>query len=585
MGVTFGNETRSALAPLVSALTPTVIVSAVINVLMLAGSFFMLMVYDEVLPSRSVPTLVGLLAIVAVAYIFLALLEILRSQITGHLSAITAARLNARTLDLLANYELTHGRMPGGSQPVRDLDTIRAFLGGPGPIAFLDLPWVALFLVVLFLFHWSLAALTLGGVVVLVAIIHFSNRLIAPKTEEVSANTSQRLRAAEDIRRNAGTLRAMGALDNHSLRWLHLEEEAARLHGGLTRVAGTISATTRAFRQFLQALVLALGAYLVLIGEATGGIIIAGAILAARALAPVEQVSAQWKSAVAALQSTRRLESMFEDLPVRDEPSPLPLPGERLKVENLASGPPGTRLATIREVSFELDAGDAVAIVGRSGAGKSTLVKAVCGIWPALQGNVRLDGAAIDQYGAKSLARSIGYVPQAIELMPGTIAQNIARFEPDANMDDVIAAARAADLHGFITNLEGGYDHEIKGGGGSLSAGQMQRVAFARALYRDPFLLVLDEPNSNLDAEGETALANAITTARARGAIVLVVAHRPSILSFMSHVLIMGGGRVEQFGTTDNVKIGSQPLTATVPSRPGSPAPSAPASAPSVRKS
>ncbi|MEM1134001.1 MAG: type I secretion system permease/ATPase [Pseudomonadota bacterium] len=560
MKLKFGGELRNALAPIRSVVAPTIIVSAVINVLMLVGSFFMLLVYDEVLPSRSVPTLVGLLVIVAIAYFFLALLEMIRAQITGHLSAITAGRLSDRTLDIVARYELTAGPLPGGAQPVRDLDQVRSFMAGPGPLAFLDLPWVLLFLIVLFVFHWSLAALTLLGVLVLFSIMALTDRLTSQRTEAVSNNTSLRMRTAEDIRRNAGMLKAMGSARHHNVRWLQLEGESAKLHGDLTRFTSSMSAITKAVRLFLQSLVLALGAYLVIIGEATGGIIIAGSILAARALAPVEQVIGNWKGAVSASQALQRLEQMLNAVPANIEPAILPLPSQSLAVENLFSGPPGARKVTIGDVSFALKSGDGVAIIGRSGSGKSTLVKTICGIWPEMRGNVRLDGASLDQYGEAALSHTFGYVPQNVELMPGTIAENIARFDYEADMDDIIAAAKAADIHDFIVHLEGGYEHIIGPDGGSLSAGQTQRVALARALYGNPFILVLDEPNSNLDTQGEFALSKAVTAARERGAIVLMVAHRPTVLAYMSHVLIMNEGRVEQFGTTDNVQSGSKRL-------------------------
>jgi PrtD family type I secretion system ABC transporter len=305
----------------------------------------------------------------------------------------------------------------------------------------------------------------------------------------------------------------------------------------------------------LQSLMLALGAYLVIQDEATGGIIIAGSILSARALAPIEQTIAQWKNAVSTMQSMNRLQQMFDQVPERIDPSPLPLPSQSLELVGVTSGPPGLKKITIANVTFALARGDGLAVVGRSGSGKSTLVRAICGIWPTLQGHVRLDGATPNQWAPDVLGVAVGYVPQAIEMYPGTVAQNISRFDPTAEMADILEAAQDAGLHDFIVRLDGGYDHLLGPSGATLSAGQLQRLALARALYKRPFLLVLDEPNSNLDADGERALAKAIQGARERGSIVIVVAHRPSILSNLSHVLVMNAGRVERFGTTEDSRI------------------------------
>jgi len=561
----FVPEIRQALRPLRPALAPVMLVSAVLNVLMLGGSFFMLLVYDEVLPSRSVPTLVGLIGIVAVVYAFQGVLDFLRARIMVHLGTIVSGRLSRRVLHLLSRYEHTAGPLRNGTQPVRDLDQVRGFLSGPGPLAFLDLPWVVLYLAVILIFHWSLFLLTLLGVLGLVGLMIWTDRATSRRLKEVADLTASRFTIAENIRRNSEAMWAMGMVGRMERAWLALEERGAALNDRLARVSSSMSGLTRSLRMFLQSMVLALGAYLVILGEATGGIIIAGSILAARAVAPVEMVIAQWKGAATALQSLRRLQDMMERVPEPVEPAPLPLPTRNLDVQRVASGPPGSRKVTIADVTFALKAGDAVAIIGRSGSGKSSLVKAVTGLWPVLNGSVRLDGATTNQWSPDVLGQTIGYMPQSIEMFPGTVAQNIARFDPAANMDDVLAAARAADLHDFIVHLEGGYNFVLGPEGGVLSAGQMQRLALARALYRDPFLLVLDEPNSNLDADGEVALGKAIGEARARGAVVLIVAHRPSILEFVSHVLVMNGGRVEQFGTPDSVQVGTQRVTAQQP--------------------
>lgn len=558
--IEMGQELRAAFRPLRAAILPVIMVSAVLNVLMLSGSFFMLLVYDEVLPSRSVPTLVGLLLMVVVAFGFLAALDFIRSRIMGHVAAIASSRVSARVIDVLSRYELTAGPLRSGTQPLRDLDQLRSFLGGAGPAAFLDLPWVLLFLAVLLLFHWSLGLLTLAGVIVLVVLMLVTDRLTGPRVRELAEIGNGRYAMADTVRRNAEALQAMGMMAGQHRSWAELEQENLELNDRLTRLSGSMTSATKSFRMLLQSGVLALGAYLVIQGSATGGVIIAGSILSARALAPVEQAIANWKSATSTALALKRLGAMLDQVPEREMPMALPLPAQSLEVHSLTSGPPGARKVTLADVNFSLTAGDAMAVIGRSGSGKSTLVRALCGVWPALRGTVRLDGATLDQWSMEDLGRSIGYIPQSCEMLPGTIAQNIARFDEEAATDDIIAAARAADIHDFILHLDGGYDHMLGPEGGTLSAGQIQRIALARALFRDPFLIVMDEPNSNLDANGEIALGHAIRGARARGAIVLVVAHRPSILNFMSHVLIMNSGQVEQFGRTDEVKLGTRKI-------------------------
>lgn len=555
------SDMREALQPIGKSLLPVAVISGVLNILMLGGSFFMLLVYDEVLPSRSLPTLAGLLLIVACVYAFQAFLDFVRGRIMVQLGSLFARRISMRVLDVLSRFELTAGPLASGTQPVRDLDQVRSFLSGPGPLAILDLPWVLLFLAILFLFHWSLGVLALLGVLVMIALMVITDRLTQRRTEEIVQLGSQRFNSAEAVRRNAETLRALGMGRSRRDSWATLESRYLAANDGLARFAGSMSSTTRSFRMMLQSSVLALGAYLVIDGQATGGVIIAGSIISARALAPVEQTIAQWKGAINSLQAFKRLRMMFAEVPEAHPPMALPVPKNSLDVQALTCGPPGRRLITIAEITFSLEAGDGLAVVGRSGSGKSTLARAICGIWPALRGHVRLDGASLDQWSPDDLGAALGYLPQSVELFDGTIAQNIARFDPTARPEDILAAAHAADIHEMVTRFEGGYEYLVGPGGGSLSAGQMQRVALARALYKNPFLIVLDEPNSNLDGAGEIALGQAIEGARQRGAIVIVIAHRPNILTHVSHVLIMNNGRLQEFGKRDEVKLGTRQLS------------------------
>lgn len=552
MGRKRNSEIFRAFSPARGAIIPIVMLSAVLNILMLAGSFFMLLVYDEVLTSRSVPTLVGLFAMVAVAYAFQASLDIIRGRALIQVGALVDKRLSGRIYDIISRYELRFGPMHGGLMPVRDVDAIRTYLSGQGPIALLDLPWVLLFLAVLFMFHWALGLTSLLGVAVLVILMIATDRLTRDRIRSVASMTNARFSLAETTRRNAEAIRALGMSEWTRRSWADISTSSLAAHDRLAEIGGKMQGVSKSFRQMLQSLMLAVGAFLVIDGDATGGIIIAGSILSARALLPVEQVIAHWKSMTAASQAWERLERVFNDIPAEIAPLSLPAPTARFQVQELAGGPP-LQKPTVHNINFNLKAGEAMGVLGRSGSGKSSMIRLLAGIWPVARGSIRLDGASLDQWAPDDLGRHIGYVPQSVELFDGTVAQNIARFDPQANPDQVLAAARAADVHDMIVHLPGGYEYQLGSGGGNLSAGQKQRVALARALYGDPFLLLLDEPNSNLDLEGEAALAAAIEGARRRGAITIVVAHRHAILANIDYVMLMSDGQVRQLGRRDEV--------------------------------
>ncbi|KHK93232.1 type I secretion system permease/ATPase [Novosphingobium malaysiense] len=544
-------ELKTAMAPLRRVLLPVAAISSVYNVLLLSGSFFMLLTYDDVLPSRSVPSLVSLLVMVAVAYAFQAVLDVVRGRIMVHVGSLFMRSISDRVLDVISRYELSRGAMPNGTQMVRDIDTARSYLSGPGPLAILDLPWIVVYLLILSVFHWSLGLLALLGVLVLVSLMLLNNRLTAPLAVETMRSGARRADLAEATLRNAETLKALGMAGARRGEWHAVEAAYLRANDRFSSLSSTMSGITKAFRLLLQSATLALGAYLVIRGSATGGIIIASSILSSRALAPVEQVIANWKGMVSSRQALGRVRDLLKAVPHRIEPMGLEYPKANLRVSRVTAAPPGTRTVTLADVSFDLSAGDALAVVGPSGSGKTTLARVLCGIWPILRGSVRLDGATLDQWSSDQIARIVGYVPQSIELFEGTIAQNIARFRADADPQAVLEAARAADCHELIVRLEGGYDHVIGSHGGGLSAGQQQRIALARALYGDPFLVVLDEPNSNLDYDGETALGMAIKGVRERGGIVLVIAHRPSVVAHVSHIMVMQNGQRQRFETRE----------------------------------
>ncbi len=554
MGV-MGNtiaDIGEALAPFRRILAPLIAISSVYNILLLSGSFFMLLIYDDVLPSRSVPSLLSLFLMVTIAYGFQAFLDVVRGRIMVHVGTLFTRRVSDRVLDVISRYEMARGPMPGGTQIVRDIDTIRSFLSGPGPLAFLDLPWIFVYLLILFIFHWSIGVLALVGVFVMIILMALNGRLTEPLARETVRAGALRFQLADNTLRNAETLKALGMTQARRAAWHEAEENLLNANDRLAFISSNLTGISKAFRMLLQSATLALGAFLVINGDATGGIIIAASILTARAVAPVEQVIAHWKNMVSSRQAQQRIVEMFQAIPQQEEPMGLEAPNQNVSLQSVTSGPPGARIVTVADVSLQLKAGDALAVVGPSGSGKTALARVICGIWPVLRGSVRLDGATLDQWSTDQIGRIVGYVPQSLELFEGTIAQNIARFQPDADREMVLAAAKAADCHEMIVRLTDGYDFRINPRGGNLSGGQLQRIALARALYGDPFLIVLDEPNSNLDYDGEAALGVAIRKARERGAIVVVIAHRPQVVAHVSHIMVMNSGRVESFETKED---------------------------------
>jgi PrtD family type I secretion system ABC transporter len=529
------------------------VLSGLINLLYLTGSFFMLEVYDRVIPSRSLPTLIGLSVLVLLLYSFQGGLETLRARILTRLGAALDEALAARVFDIVVRLPLQGAAPADGLLPLRDLDQIRAFLSGSALGALFDLPWMPLYMGICFLIHPLIGAAAVAGALILALITLVTDRLTRSAAQAATGHGSQRHALAEASRRNAEVLAALGMRSRLAHRWGLANAAYMRAQQRAADVAGGFGALTKVFRITLQSGVLALGAWLVINDLASGGIIIASSILVSRALAPAELAIAHWKSFVQARQSWARLSAMLKRAALPPGPLALPAPAMRLEVEAIALGPPGTPRLTVQDVSFALRAGQGLGIIGPSASGKSTLARALVGVWPAARGKVRLDGAALDQWSSEALAPHLGYLPQEAELFAGTVTENISRFEPQADPALVIAAAKAAGVHALILRLPEGYETRLSEGGGGLSAGQRQRVGLARALYRDPFLVVLDEPNANLDHEGEHALTQAILRVRQRGGICVVVAHRPSALTAVDTVLMMAEGRIQAFGPKDEV--------------------------------
>jgi ATP-binding cassette subfamily C protein len=547
------SELGDALRACRSAFMGVGVMSCIINLLYLTGSIFMLEVYDRVLPSRSVPTLIGLVILASGLYMAQGILDTIRGRILGRIGTALDESLNARVFETVVRLPLTMGGRNEGLLPLRDLDNVRAFLGGMGPSAFFDLPWLPLYLAICFAFHVLIGVTALIGAIILVSLTLVTEYLSRQPAREAMGLASRRNDLASASRRNAEVLVAMGMFGRLTQRWSEANDKYLAGNQRASDIAGGLGAISKVLRMMLQSAVLGVGAYLVIHQEATAGIIIAGSILSARALAPVDLAIAHWKSFIAARQSWHRLNQLLERMPVRPAQTVLQAPRSQLSVEGISMAAPADQRVIVQDVTFALTAGQGLGVIGPSGSGKSSLIRALVGVWQPFRGKVRLDGAALDQWSSDLLGRHIGYLPQDVELFTGTVAQNICRFDPEAKSDDIIGAAKEAGVHDMIIKMRDGYNTQVGEQGAALSAGQAQRVALARALYGNPFLIVLDEPNSNLDTEGDEALTWAVRAARERGAIVVVVAHRPIGIEGVDQILVLKDGRMQAFGAKEQV--------------------------------
>ncbi len=548
------SEMHEALRAHGAAFAGIGIISGVVNLLYLTGSFFMLEVYDRVLPSRSVPTLIGLCIIATFLYTFQGILDVIRNRLLARIGVGLDRKLSGRVYSILLQLPLRASATSDGLQPLRDLDQVRMFLSSSGPTALFDLPWMPLYVAICFGFHVWIGITALAGACVLIIVTVLTEALSrAPATQAVLLG-SQRNGLAESSRRNAEVIRAMGMDATVSGNWGELNARYMDRQRAAADVSNGFGAVSRVIRAMLQSGVLAVGAYLVIEQQSTAGVIIASSILTARALAPIELAIANWRTFVGARQSWARLRDLVTSIAVAPMPAQLPPPMARLDLEAISVAPPGVRVIAVNDVSLSLRAGQGLGVIGPSASGKSSLARAIVGVWPTLRGKVRIDGAALDQWHPEKLGPHIGYLPQDVELFDGTVAQNIARFDGGASSQVIVEAAIAAGVHDLILRLPNGYETQIGVSGATLSAGQRQRVALARALFRAPFLVVLDEPNSNLDQDGEAALNGAIKRVRDRGGILVVVAHRAGTLSNVDQLLVMQeGGRVRAVGPKDEI--------------------------------
>ncbi len=525
--------------------------SMFINLLMLVAPLYMLQVYDRVIPTRSEETLLMLTLVVLFLFAVLGGLELVRARILVRVGNRLDTLINARLYSAMFRRSvLSQGRQT--AQPLGDLTSLRQFLTGNGLFAFFDVPWVPIYLAVLYLFHPWLGFFATAAGVILLALALANEK--ATKTLLAKANT-EHIKAqdlANSNLRNAEVLHAMGMLPGVLERWAGKHHEFLAKQSQASDRAGSLISASKTLRMLFQSMILGLGALLVLEGDLTPGMMIAGSILMGRALAPVDQIIGGWRGFVSARSAYRRLDELLLQIPAEPQRMSLPAPEGELSIEGIAAAPPGVRAATLRGISLTAAKGEHIGIIGPSAAGKSTLARVVLGVWPVQAGVVRLDGADIGRWDRAELGPHIGYLPQDIELFDGTIGENIARFG-ELNAAKVVAAAHKAGVHELILRLPNGYDTYISAASGVLSGGQRQRVGLARALYGDPVFVVLDEPNSNLDDTGERALAHVLDQLKAEGVTLFVISHRRSVLRHVDKLLVLKDGRISMFGPRDQV--------------------------------
>jgi ATP-binding cassette subfamily C protein len=529
------------------------LVSLIINVLMLTGPMFMLQVYDRVLASGSVPTLVVLGGLTAGLFIFYGILDGLRSRALLRIGQRVDAQLSGEAFEISTLAPLVVGQQSGQVRPVQDIDGLRQFLSGPGPAAIFDLPWMPLYFAVVFLFHPLLGWFAFAGGLLLCLLIALKEAVSRKPAKEAAQEATRRSGFVEMARANAEVIKSMGMLGRLRHQWNKHNHAYLDRQRKSADVANLFSTTTKTVRFLMQSGILGLGAWLAVQQQVSPGIMIAASIMMSRALAPIEQAVAHWSGLVTARQSYGRLKSYISGRAEDADLMELEQPKSSLRVDGLSCAPTGVKVPIVRGVAFNLKAGDGLGIIGPSGSGKSTLARSIIGVVPAMQGSVRFDGSTLDQWDEETSSKFVGYLPQDVQLLDGTIAQNISRFDNEVDDHQVVEAARTADVHDLIASLPQGYNTIIGSAGYALSAGQRQRIALARAIYGCPFLLVLDEPNSNLDAEGESALSNAIKAMREQGSIVIVIAHRPSAIASLDTILCLKDGQQTNFGPKEEV--------------------------------
>ncbi|WP_409261294.1 type I secretion system permease/ATPase [Pseudomonas putida] len=546
------NNLQSALKACKSSFLSVGFFSFFVNALMLVPTFFMIQVSGRVVPSSSTSTLLMLTLILTVLVVTMGALEWVRARIMVRISNRLDVMLSRDVYRASFKRALNSGGADATPQSLNDLTSLRQFFTGSGLFAFFDAPWFPIYTIVMFFFHPWFGCMTLacGAVLTILAVVNHrvtGQALATANKENVASNV-----VTTKTLRNAEVIESMGMLETLMNRWAKRQRNIMMLQSQASDKGGIVSSFSKTFRTWSQSIMLAIGAYLVVTHEINPGLLMAGSLLLGRALSPIDQMIGSWKGFVAAKVQYDRLNKVMDDLKNEPERMPLPAPEGHIQVENLIVAPPGAKAPVIRSISFVAPAGSIVGIVGPSAAGKSTLVRALLGIWPPQHGVVRIDGADIASWDKQALGPYVGYLPQDIELFEGSISENIARFDK-VDPEKVVQAAQLAGVHEMILMLPDGYDTIIGSDGINLSGGQRQRIGLARAVYGNPRLIVLDEPNSNLDDVGERALGVALKKLKEGGATVFIVSHRPNILSCLDRILVMAGGTISMYGERDRV--------------------------------
>lgn len=546
-------ELRAARAQNRALMWSVGLFSVFVNLLMLTGPIFMLQVYDRVLGARSVETLTALFLLVVFLFTTMGLLDYARARVMARVGARFQAALEARVFEAALRRSALVPNDAVSTAALRDLDAVNRLLAAPVFLALFDLPWVPVFLSAIFLFHPTLGILSIAGGALLIGVTLLNQAVTGRPLQAATGAQITSDRLSDQLRDEAELIQALGMRKATFLRWQKGRQRAVDATLSASDLGGSFATFTKTFRVFLQSAILALGAFVVLQGEMTAGAMIAGSILMGRALAPVEQAVAGWPMVARAREGWGRLTLLLSSVPREAPRTPLPRPRALLEAMNLTVTPPGVPLPTLRGVTFRLEPGQAMGVIGPSGAGKSTLARAICGVWRPANGAIRLDGATLEQYDPDVLGQLIGYLPQRVTLFDGTIAENIARLAATPDPEMVVEAAKRAAAHQLILDLPDGYDTKVSQAGGRLSGGQIQRVGLARALYGNPVLLVLDEPNANLDNEGSQALNVAVRGMKAAGGAVLIMAHRPAAIAECDTLLVLEAGMRRAFGPREEV--------------------------------
>ncbi len=546
------NSLKTALKACKGSFLSVGFFSFFVNALMLVPSFYMLQVYGRVVTSGSIPTLVMLTLIMTILMGAMGSLEWVRSRIMVRLSTRLDVLLSRDVYRASFKKALDSGGMDASAQPLNDLTGLRQFLTGNGLFAFFDTPWLPVYIGVMFLFHPWYGWFAIGCAIVLLMLAVVNEKLTGKAIADANKqNIAANLHTNKNLR-NAEVIESMGMLETLMGRWGERQRQVLLLQSQASDKGGMVTSFSKTFRMLSQSLILGIGAYLAVKQEITPGLMIAGSILLGRALAPIDLMIGSWKGFISARSQYARLNEILDEQQAEPQRMSLPAPEGHVLVENLIVSAPGSKTPILKNISFVVPAGSVVGVIGPSASGKSTLARALLGVWAPQHGVVRLDGADINNWDKRELGPYVGYLPQDIELFEGSISENIARFR-EVEPDKVIQAAKAAGVHEMILQLPEGYDTVIGSDGVNLSGGQRQRVGLARAIYGSPRLIILDEPNSNLDEVGERALAMAIQQLKASGATVFIITHRTSILAQLDRLLVMSNGAIGLYGPRDKV--------------------------------